>query len=149
MRILGLDIGEKRIGVALSDPTATFAQPLLVLTRGPKLRGDLRAIAAICRDHEVEEVVVGLPLSMSGEAGSQAGIVRELVGRLRDFIDLPIVEWDERLSTVAAERALLEGDVRRRRRRQVIDKTAAALILSSYLDYRAQRRARAERDVEE
>lgn len=138
MRILGIDPGEKRIGLALSDPTGIFAQPLMVLERGAKLRRDLRAIAALCREHEVEEIVIGLPLDMSGREGEKALEARAFADRLRETTGLPVVEWDERLSTVAAERALIEGRVRRKRRKQVIDKTAAALILSSYLDSRSR-----------
>ena len=136
-RVLGLDYGAKRIGVALSDPTGVFARPLTVVTRGPKLRGDLRAIAALCREHEVVEIVIGLPLSMDGTAGTQARTVREFAERLGAAVDLPVHEWDERLTTTAAERALIEGNVRRSRRKQIIDKTAAALILSGYLDHRS------------
>ncbi len=136
MRILAIDHGEKRIGVALSDPTATFAQPLVVLERKAKLRQDLRGIAALCREYEVEEIVIGLPLDMNGTVGAKAQEVRGFAERLQETTGLPVVEWDERLSTVAAERALIEAGVRRKKRKQVVDKTAAALILSSYLDSR-------------
>ncbi len=136
MRILGVDHGEKRIGLALSDPLALFAQPLTVLERHDRLRSDLRAIAALCKEHEVEEIVIGLPLDMNGSVGAKAQEVRDFAARLRESTGLPIIEWDERLSTVAAERALIEGGLRRQRRKQVVDKTAAALILSSYLDSR-------------
>lgn len=136
MRILGLDHGERRIGVAISDPTGIFARPLVVLERGRKLKTTMTEIAALVREHEVTEVVVGLPLSMSGEFGTKAKEVRAFVIRLREVLSVPVVEWDERLTTVAAERALIEGGVRRERRRSVIDKTAAALILGGYLDHR-------------
>lgn len=136
MRILGIDYGERRVGVALSDPMGLFASPLTVLERGRKLKKTVGEIAALVQKHEVGEVVVGLPLSMSGELGSKAKEVRAFVIRLREGLDVPVVEWDERLTTVAAERALIEGRVRRERRRNVIDKTAAALILGSYLDHR-------------
>lgn len=136
MRVLGIDYGEKRIGLALTDPLGMFAQPLSVLERGEKLRQDLRGIAAVCREHEVTEIVIGLPLSMSGEAGTKAKEVREFAARLAETVRLPIHEWDERLTTTAAERALLEGNVRRSRRREIIDKTAAALILAGWLENR-------------
>ena len=136
MRVLGVDYGERRIGLALSDPTGTFAQPLQVITWRRRLREPLAAIEAVCREREVEEVVVGMPFSMSGEVGTKAREVRNFLGALRGRLDVPVREWDERLSTVAAERALIEGNVRREKRKKLIDKTAAALILGGYLDYR-------------
>jgi len=136
MRFLGIDYGERRVGVALSDPLGSFARPLTVLQRGRKLATTIREIATLCAEHEVETVVVGLPLSMSGEVGTKAKEVRAFVIRLQQDVTVPVVEWDERLTTVAAERALAEGWVRGERRRQIVDQTAAALILQSWLEHR-------------
>jgi putative Holliday junction resolvase len=150
VRVLGIDYGERRVGVAVSDPLGNFARPLTVLERGRKLATTTREIAALCARHEVETVVVGLPLSMSGELGTKAREVRAFVIRLRLDVPVPVVEWDERLTTVAAERALLEGGLRGERRRQVVDQTAAALILQSWLEHRRMtlRREEGARDEE-
>lgn len=135
MRLLGLDVGDKRIGVALSDETATIASGLPTLPRvGP--RKDLRAIAALVREHCVSDVVVGLPRRLDGELGPQAQKVLQFMEDLRGVLKVPVVSWDERFSSVAATQALIEGGVSRRARRDVVDKVAATLILQGYLDYR-------------
>jgi putative Holliday junction resolvase len=138
-RCLALDLGERRIGLALSDALGFTAQPLPPFVRvGP--RKDLEALAAIVARHDVGRVVVGLPLLLSGEAGEAARGAREFAERLR--ARLPGVEvelWDERLSTAEAERAMIEGGARRRERQRSIDSVAAALILQGYLDARAAR----------
>jgi putative Holliday junction resolvase len=135
VRYLGLDVGDKRIGVALSDETATLASGLPTLRRvGP--RKDPRAIADLVRAHEVEEVVVGLPRRLDGTLGPQAQKVLAFMEDLRGVLRVPVVPWDERMTSVMAEQALIEGDRRRHERRDLVDKVAAILILQSYLDYR-------------
>jgi putative holliday junction resolvase len=136
VRVMGIDLGERRIGLALSDPTGMLASPLRVLERPRKMKRFLEVLADLCREHEVGEIVVGLPLSMDGSVGTKAAEARDFIARLRAHTGLPVVAWDERLSTVAAERALIEAGMRRERRKQVIDKTAAALILAGYLERR-------------
>jgi putative Holliday junction resolvase len=135
MRYLGLDVGDKRIGVALSDETATLASGLDNVARvGP--RKDPRAIAALVRTHEAGEVVVGLPRKLDGTIGPQAEKVLEFIAQLREVVKVPIVSWDERFTSVLAEQALMEGGMSRRDRKGVVDKVSAILILQSYLDYR-------------
>ncbi len=133
MRILGLDIGEKRIGVAVSDPMGWTAQGLFTLTRG-KLPEDLLEIQAICQKYEAEKVVVGYPINMNGTIGPKALEVKEFARMLEERLQLPIELWDERLTSRAAERVLLEADISRRKRKKVLDKLAAVGILQSYLD---------------
>ncbi len=135
MRVLGLDVGQRRIGVALSDALGLTAQPLTVLER----RGttaDLDALAALVAQHQVETIVVGLPLTMRGERGPQAQRAASFADTLRRKVSVPVELADERLTTVQGERALLETDTSRRKRKQVIDQVAAQLILQQYLDRR-------------
>lgn len=140
MRYLGLDVGDVRIGVALSDETATLASGLLTLRRvGP--RKDVKAVAALVREREVGGVVVGMPWRLDGTAGPQAEKVKGFVESLRRAVDVPVVTWDERLTTVAAEDLLTDAGVRRRDRRARIDRAAATLILQGYLDSRRDRPA--------
>ncbi len=136
-RILALDLGDVRVGLALSDPLGITAQPLGKFERrGPKV--DLRRVRELIGEHEVERVVVGHPLLLSGEAGERALDAQDFAARLeRSLAGVPVVLWDERLSTVEAERAMIRGDVRRKKRKQVIDTLAATLILQSYLDAQA------------
>jgi putative pre-16S rRNA nuclease len=135
MRLLGLDVGDKTIGVALSDETATLASGLHTIRRAD-LKRDLRELAELARDREVETVVVGLPRSLNGSEGPQARKVLAFVEALKRAVAVPIVTWDERFTTVAAENALIEGGVSRGRRKGLVDKVAAVLILQNYLDYR-------------
>jgi putative Holliday junction resolvase len=133
VRYLGLDVGAARIGVALSDETATLASALLTLPRvGP--RRDVKAVASLVREHGAGTVVVGLPLRLDGTAGSQAEKVEAFAASLRRSLDVPVVTWDERLTSVAADELLAEAGIRRRARKSRIDKAAAALILQGYLD---------------
>jgi len=135
VRVLGLDVGDVRIGVALSDETATIAGGLPTLARvGP--RKDVRAVAALVREHGVTEVVVGLPRRLDGSLGPQAEKVQAFAADLRQSVRVPVQEWDERFTSVAATRALIEGGVKRRDRRQSVDKVAAVLILQGFLDHR-------------
>jgi putative Holliday junction resolvase len=140
-RILGIDLGEVRIGLALSDPAGIFAQPIEPLVRRGE-RKDLDALARLVGEHEVTGAVVGLPLLLSGARGPKAVAAREFAERLaRRLATVPVELWDERLTTVEAERTMIAADVDRRRRRQSLDSVAAALILSSFLDARAAARS--------
>ncbi|MBO8159811.1 Holliday junction resolvase RuvX [Thermosyntropha sp.] len=133
MRIMGLDVGEKRIGVALSDLMKWTAQGHSVIER-KSLSEDLQKIKEICDENEVEEIVVGLPRNMNGTFGFKAEEIREFSEKLEAHTKIKVKHWDERLSTVSAQRVLLEADVSRRKRREVIDKLAAVNILQNYLD---------------
>lgn len=135
MRYLGLDVGDARIGVALSDETATLATGLDTIRRvGP--RKDVRAVAHLVRAHEAGEVVVGLPRTLEGSVGPQARKVVAFMDALRAAVTVPVVPWDERFTTVVARQALLDAGASRRDRRSFVDKVSAVLILQSYLDYR-------------
>ena len=140
-RILGLDLGDVRIGMALSDPLGITAQPLPHLEAGKlgtrRLAGK---VAGEARRHEVVGVVIGLPLLLSGEEGTRAGKTREFADALGPLLpDVTIHLWDERLSTVEVERVMIAGNVSRKRRRQKIDSLAAVLILQGFLDAGAAR----------
>jgi putative Holliday junction resolvase len=134
-RALGVDLGERRIGLALSDPSRTVASPHDVLRRSGDRDADRRAIVAAARAVGAGVIVVGLPLSLSGKRGPAARAALEEVDALRALAaDIDIVVHDERLTTVSAERALAEGRVRRDDRRKVVDKVAAAIMLQSWLE---------------
>ena len=133
MRIMGLDVGVKRIGIALSDPMEIVAGGHSVLERRA-LQHDLEHIRNLCTSYEVKMIVLGLPLNMDGSIGPKALEIKEFALRLEDYTGLKTAFWDERLSTVAAERVLLEADVSRAKRKKVIDKLAAVTILQNYLD---------------
>lgn len=141
MRILGLDVGEKTIGVAVSDELGITAQGLQTLQR-KGIRADLEALHGLIREYDVEYAVVGLPMNMDGSLGPAARKTLEFVERLKG-LDIPVATEDERLTTVMAEKMLIEADVRRTRRRKVIDKVAAVLILQGHLD----RKGRGPRDA--
>jgi len=130
-RIIGLDVGDKTIGVAASDPLGLTAQGVTVIRR-TQLEADLQAVEEILRRYETREVVIGLPLNMNGTKGPQA-TVAEAFGAALSQKGINVAFVDERLTTVAAERTLLAGDVRRSKRKQVIDMLAAQLILEIYL----------------
>jgi len=134
-RIMALDVGEARVGVAISDALGFSAQPIATIRRAG-LAPDLTKVADLVREHDVATIVVGLPLKLDGEAGPAAASILTFVEKLQRKVDIPVVTFDERFSTVQAERALLEGNVSRRRRRDAIDKVAAAIILQAYLDSR-------------
>jgi putative holliday junction resolvase len=133
MRLIGLDVGTKTIGLALSDVTRTIATGLVTLQRG-KFAADARRLVELASQHGVGGFVVGLPVNLDGTEGPRAQATRAFVRNLGAVSPLPMLLWDERLSTAAAERTLLEADMSRRRRAQVIDKVAATLILQSALD---------------
>jgi putative Holliday junction resolvase len=132
MRIAALDVGEARIGVAVSDELGITAQTVGVVRRVGGRR-DLEALAVMLAPYTPERLVVGLPLNMNGSEGPQAASVRAFAERAAAHLGVPLEFWDERLTTVAAERVLLEADMSRRKRRAVIDKVAASLILQGWL----------------
>ncbi|AGA58591.1 MAG: Holliday junction resolvase RuvX [Thermobacillus sp.] len=138
MRIMGLDLGDRRIGVAVSDELGWTAQGVGVVERHRDGR-ELEEIERLVREREVSEIVVGLPRNMDGSIGPRGEICIAFADMLRGKLQLPVHLWDERLTTAAAERTLLEADVSRRKRRQVVDKLAATLILQHYLDSKAGR----------
>ncbi len=134
MRVLGLDIGERRIGIALSDPSGTLARPLQTLVRSSR-PADFAALAALVAEHEVELVVVGRPLSLDGSEGPQARRIARYADALAAHLPVPVVFWDERFTTVEAEEILRRNRRRRKRAdRADVDAVAAALILQRYLD---------------
>jgi putative Holliday junction resolvase len=144
MRSLGLDLGDKRIGVALSDETGTLASGLPVLARvGP--RKDVKAVAALVRAHDAGAVVVGLPRRLDGTVGPQAEKALAFMEDLRGALRVPVLAWDERLTTVAAEEILIERGVSRRDRKGMVDTVAAVIILQDYLDARKRDEAQAAR----
>jgi putative Holliday junction resolvase len=136
VRALGLDLGSKRIGVAVSDRSGTIASPLTVLQRSGSRRTDHERIAALVREEEAEVVVVGMPRSLSGAQGPAARAATAEIAALASVVDVPVETSDERFTTVTANRALAESGVRGPARRQVVDKVAAAVILQSWLDAR-------------
>ena len=132
-RIMGLDVGEKTIGIALSDELGFTAQPFQTLKR--KGDGeDLRAIRTLLEERGISRVVVGLPKNMDGSIGRQARRVAAFAEKIEKALGVPVVHWDERLSTVAAERVLIQADLSRAKRKKHVDKLAATVILQGYLD---------------
>jgi putative Holliday junction resolvase len=136
-RILGLDMGAKRIGLAVSDPLGITAQGLEVWVRRGR-EADLAHILKVAREYHVQQIVVGLPRHMDGRLGAAAPEIQEFADALGQALRGEVIFWDERLTTAAAERLLIQADVSRKRRRQVVDQLAAVLILQSYLDCQGQ-----------
>jgi putative pre-16S rRNA nuclease len=132
-RTLALDYGDRRIGLALSDPLGIAARPLMTLTRTSSER-DMNLILKVVREQEVRRIVVGLPLDMDGLRGKRARLTETFMEKVKRATGLPVIPWDERLTTVQAERILIEADLSRARRRKVIDQVAAVIVLQSYLD---------------
>lgn len=132
-RVLGIDYGDKRMGFAISDELEVVATPLGVHTR-VRRGDDVEAVLRICADRTVERIVVGHPLNMNGSSGPAVEKVAAFVERLADETDVEIDLWDERMSTISAERVLIEGNMSRMRRKGVIDKLAAQIILQNFLD---------------
>ena len=132
-RLVGIDAGTRTLGLALSDVTRTIASPLLTIKR-TKFKADAAQLMETCRAHDVAGLVLGLPVNLDGSEGPRAQSTRALARNLGALTSIPILFWDERLSTAAAERTLLEADASRRRRGEVIDKMAAAIILQGALD---------------
>ena len=137
IRILGLDLGSKRIGVAISDDMGWTAQPRGTLHRKSD-RATVDEVVAMVREQGVQAVVVGHPLNMDGSSGSSARAAEKFAKLLEAAAGVPVHLWDERLSTVAAERVLIEADLSRQKRRRVIDRAAAAYILQGFLDFRSR-----------
>ena len=136
MRILGLDFGSKTIGVAVCDPFGWTAQGLEIIIREEEnnLKKSIARISELCREYAVESIVLGLPKNMNNTEGERVEKTLAFKKRLEKELKLPVELWDERLSTVAAERSLLEADLSRAKRKKVIDKMAAMYILQGYLD---------------
>jgi putative Holliday junction resolvase len=141
VRALGIDLGTKRIGVAVSDSAGTVATPIEVVARSGQRQRDHRRLLEIAAEWEVEVLVVGLPRSLSGELGPAARNVLGEVDALGAMTDLGVETYDERLTTVSADRVLLEQGLRAPQRRHVVDKVAAAVMLQAWLDGRRQRQA--------
>lgn len=133
MRILGLDIGDRTIGVAVSDPLGITAQGITTIRRKNKDE-DIKQLKSICDEYSVETIVSGLPKNMNGTLGPQSEKVLKFCEVIKEKIGLPIKMWDERLTTVAAHRAMLEADLSRNKRKKIVDKMAAIYILQGYLD---------------
>lgn len=132
-RTLGIDYGERRIGLAISDPTGTVATPLRVIQVGAP-NAVLKEIFACLAEYGVDRIVVGLPMRMDGSMGPAAEKTRGFCEKLREVTDVPVLSWDERFTTVTAQNALIEGGTRRNKRKQVVDKLAAQILLQHYLD---------------
>ena len=131
MRILGLDIGTKRIGVAISDESCTIARGLGILERNGK---EINKIKEIIEKYNIEKIIYGLPLRMDGSISGQTELVISFISKLKNEIKIPLKEWDERLSTKNAETILIQADISRKKRKKLIDKLSAQIILQNYLD---------------
>lgn len=135
MRILGLDLGSKTLGVAISDELGWTAQGVETIKINEESRDyNMRRLSEIVKEYGVEKVVLGMPKNMNGTIGPRAEASQQFAQILQKKFDLPVILWDERLTTMAAERMLISADVSRKKRKQVIDKMAAVMILQSYLD---------------
>jgi putative holliday junction resolvase len=133
-RLLGLDLGTKTIGMALSDPLRMVASPFETIRRG-KFRPDAERLAAAATKLSVGGLVIGLPVSMDGTEGPRCQSVRQFAANLEPFLPLPMTFWDERFSTAAVEREMIAHDMTRKRRAEIIDRVAAAYILQGFLDW--------------
>lgn len=135
MRIIGLDVGDRRIGIAISDELGITAQGLEVIETSGNGK-DIERILELIKKYNATQVVLGLPVNMNGTIGPRGELTKKFGDKLKKFTDVTIDYWDERLTTVVAEKALIEADLSRKKRKGVIDKLAAVLILQNYLDYR-------------
>lgn len=133
MRIMGLDVGEKTIGIALSDENSIIASPFSTIGRR-SVSKDFEDLKRIISEQDVAIIVVGMPINMDGTVGKRADSVNRFIGLLRGFTGLQVHPWDERFSTKAVERVLIDGDLSRHKRKKVVDKLAASYILQGYLD---------------
>lgn len=140
MRALGIDLGSKRIGIAVSDRTGTIASPLTMLQRSGSVRRDHEAIRALVVEEEAEMLVVGLPLNMNGTSGPAAKAAIAEAEALATVVGVPVITFDERRTTVTADRALIEAGISAQARRKLVDKVAAAVLLQTWLDLRAGQR---------
>ncbi len=136
-RILALDLGDKRIGVAVSDTTATIAQPIGFIERKNQ-QEVINSIKHYVNSYKIEKIVIGFPRSLNGSIGPRAQLVLEFSEKIKGEVKKDIVLWDERFTTVVAEKTLIKGNVKRKKRKLLVDKVAATLILQSYLDYLAE-----------
>ena len=134
MRVIGIDLGSKRIGIALSDSDLTVATPLDVIERSGNVENDHIAILKITDEWEVKRIIVGLPISLDGTLGASAQSVIDEISKLGNLTDIPIETHDERFTTVTAEQILLQQNVKRDKKKRVIDKVAAAIILQGWID---------------
>jgi putative Holliday junction resolvase len=137
VRALGIDLGSKRIGVAVSDRTGTIASPLTVIQRSGSVARDHQVIAALVAEEEAEMVVVGLPLNMNGSEGPAARAAIAEADRLATVVGVPVTTYDERRTTVTADKAMMEFRMRAEARRRIVDKIAAAVMLQNWLEWRA------------
>ena len=144
-RLIGLDLGEKTIGIALSDPQLTVASPLTTRRRS-KFSDDFAALVALMAEHHAGGLVIGLPLNMNGTDGPSAQSARAFARNIASRSDLPVLLWDERLSTAAVTRALISADASRKRRAVLVDKLAAAYVLQGALDALAHLKRKAARE---
>lgn len=151
MRIMGLDFGSKTVGVAVSDSLLITAQGLEIIRRKGenKLRQTLSRIEELIVKYEVEEIVLGLPKHMNATEGIRAELTMDFKEKLEHRTGLPVVLWDERLTTVAADKAMMEAGIRRERRGEYVDKIAATLILQGYLDCRSRQERETEKSEDE
>ena len=142
MRIIGLDFGTKTVGVAVSDPLMLTAQGIEIIRRKEenKLRRTLARIEELIEEYQAEEIVLGFPKNMNDSLGDRAIQTREFAEKLERRTGLPVTLWDERLSTVAADKAMIEAGMRREERKEHVDKVAAVWILQGYLDYKAMQK---------
>jgi putative Holliday junction resolvase len=136
MRVLALDVGDKRVGVAISDPSQVLARSLKVIQRSSRVEFD--AVAQLVEEYEVEKVVVGYPRSLDGMAHAQAGKVERYAAGLAEVLTVPVLLWDERFSTVSAERLIREAGLSGKKKQERVDAVAAAVILQDYLDSQIQ-----------
>ncbi|ACD51203.1 Holliday junction resolvase RuvX [Clostridium botulinum] len=133
MRILGLDLGKKTIGVAISDPLGFTAQGITTIRRANKEK-DMEELRKICDEYKVETIVIGLPKNMNGTIGPSGEIAMEMGKLVEEALNIKVEFWDERLTTVAAHKAMLEADLSRSKRKKIVDKVASTYILQGYLD---------------
>jgi putative Holliday junction resolvase len=134
LRVLGLDVGSVRVGIAMSDETGLIAQGLSTLAR-VSWKKDLEVVLELIQRHQIGMVLVGNPLNLDGSAGPQANVIQDFVVRLKEVCPVEVRLWDERLSSVSAERVLIEGGIQRGKRKPLIDKLAAVIVLQNFLDY--------------
>ncbi|MFC1978365.1 Holliday junction resolvase RuvX [Chloroflexota bacterium] len=133
MRALGLDVGQKRIGVALSDDEGILASPLTIINATDAEQA-IKRISELCDQHQVAHIVVGMPRSLDGTLGTQADIVQQFIDRIAGVVNITIDTWDERLSSVEADRAMLAAGTKKDKKKKLRDAIAAAIILQGYLD---------------
>jgi putative Holliday junction resolvase len=138
-RLMGLDVGAKTVGLALSDTRLTIASPLATLRRGKRFRDDAAALKALVEKHGVGGLVIGWPVALDGSEGPRCQSVRQFAKNLDEVVPLPQAFWDERLSTAAVQREMIAHDMTRARRAEIVDRVAAAYILQTCLDFLPRR----------